>query len=154
MPSLYFMVCWTNKLMPHACIQQESCTLPVARSVHAMLLLKTSLTIVNYCLCISQRWTSRSALVYFFFTISPLCKCFLKMILLLSKELPLFAVVWTPTYNISVHARKLPSQTYGLNTKKLPFKLNAIYNILKFRLTLDMMSLEKNAKDSPWMWFN
>lgn len=142
-PVFTFMTCWTNKFMSHACVQQESCTLPVARTVHAMLLFKA---VVNY-LCISQRWTGRSALVEFFFLISPLCTYFLKMILLLSKEPPLFAVVWTPTYNISVHARKLPSQTYGLMTKKLLFKLNAIYNILKFRLTLDMMSLEKNAKD-------
>jgi len=31
--------------------------------------------------------------------------------------------------------------------KKLPSKLHTIYNILKFKFTLDMMCFEKNAKD-------
>lgn len=151
MPSLYFMVCWTNKLMPHACVQQESCTLPVARSVHAMLLLKTSLTIVNYCLCISQRWTSRSALVYFFLQFLPCVNVSSKWSCCFPKN---YLYLQQCELQHTTFLSKLESQTYGLNTKKLPFKLNAIYNILKFRLTLDMMSLEKNAKDSPWMWFN
>lgn len=65
-PVFTFMACWTNKLVPQACVQEESFTLPVARGVHGMPLLKTSLTVVNYCLCISQSWQGRSALVNFF----------------------------------------------------------------------------------------
>lgn len=62
-PVFTFMACWTNKLMPHACVQQDSFTLLHARGVHDMLLFKMSLTVVNCCLCISQSWTGRSAFV-------------------------------------------------------------------------------------------
>lgn len=65
-----FMACWTNKLMPHACVQKVSFTLPVARGVHDMLLFKMSLSVVNYCLCILQSWTGRSALAGFFLNAS------------------------------------------------------------------------------------
>lgn len=54
-PVFTFMACWTNKLVLHASVQQESFTLPVARGVHDMLLfiiksdvIKTSITVVFF----------------------------------------------------------------------------------------------------------
>lgn len=103
--------------------------------------IKMSLTVVNYFSFISQSWTGRSASVKISFL------QFLPCIHVPQNVAFSRATFICNSVNSNTFLSMIASYKVRPTAKNLPFKFHAIYNILKFRLTLDMMSLEKNAKD-------